>query len=43
LLQIGKADDDASLLVQSSTMLDEKMAAKSAEMLAAKQHMVCKP
>ena len=38
--QVKKCDDDASLLVQSSTILDEKMTSKAAEVAAAKQHKV---
>ena len=38
--QVKKCDDDASLLVQSSTILDEKMTSKAAEVAAAKQHNV---
>ena len=35
--QIAKCDDDAALLVQSSTMLDDKFTMKSAEASAATQ------
>jgi len=40
ILQIAKSDDDAALLVQSSTILDDKFNLKSAEAIAASQHQV---
>jgi hypothetical protein len=40
IFQIAKSDDDAALLVQSSTILDDKFNLKSAEAIAASQHQV---